>query len=264
MKCKSLMIILLVSVMLLPVLVQAEELTAREIIDKTNIMNLVDDMQAEMEMVMINKAGQKRVRELMSYSKKDKSDDIEKSIMRFLSPADVKGTGFLSIDNPQGADEKYLYLPAMRRPRRLSSDERGGSFMGSDFSYEDISESVEDYIYTIIGTEEIDGQQVYIVESIPRTKEIEKDVEFARKISWVRKDNFVLIKAEFHDKKDEVLKRLNVLEIKQITEEVWMPVHLEMETYQKGSRTSLKYKDIKVDTGLTDDYFSVRQLTRPL
>ncbi len=263
MNIKQLLVILVVCIMISFTSVYAEELTGRDIIDKSNEMESVNNMQAEIKMTIINKSGQERVRELKTYSMKT-GDEVEKSLIQFLNPADIRGTGFLSINNPEGADEQYLYLPALGKERRLSSDERGGSFMGSDFTYEDISPDSNDYTHCLLRSDILDEIDVYIVESIPVSEKIKKELGFTKRISWIRKDNFVLIKAEYHNHNGDIFKRLNVLEVEEVDEGLFMHIHLEMRDLEKGSRTLLKYKQIEINTGLDDSYFSIRHLTRPI
>jgi len=240
-----------------------EELTGREIIEKMETVTSVNDMQAEMVMRIIHRSGKERIRELKTASSKNDAG-VEKSLIRFLSPADVRGTGFLSIDRPDGADEQYLYLPALGKPRRLSSEERGGSFMGSDLSYEDLSPTIDDYTYTLISTEEIGDKEVYVVESQPVSAKVREDVGFAKKIYWIRKDIMTLIKAEFADSSGTVIKLMEVSQIKQIEGKFWLGTKIDIKDLEDGSRTVLEYRNIEINSGLTDNNFTIRQLTRPL
>lgn len=241
--------------------VLAEDLTGEEIIDRTESLSSVDDLSADLEMKII-RSGRERVRELTMVSQ-ESDNGIEKSLIRFLSPSDVRGTGFLSIDNPEGADEQYLYLPALGKPRRISSEDRGGKFMGSDLTYEDISPSKEDYNHQLIGTETIDDNIVYLVESTPVTEKIKEDVGFAKKISYIRKDIFTLVKAEYFDDQGKVTRRLVVSNLKKISDDLWFGTYMVMEDLVKKSKTILEYNNIEVNTGIRDDFFSIRQLTRP-
>ena len=136
--------------------------------------------------------------------------------------------------------------------------------MGSDLSYEDLSPTIDDYTYTLISTEEIDGKEVYIIESQPVSAKVREDVGFAKKIYWIRKDIMTLIKAEFEDSSGTVIKVLEVSEIKHIDEELWLGTKIEIKDLEDGSRTVLEYKNVETNTGLTDSFFTIRQLTRPL
>lgn len=263
MQFKKVFIIILAVVIVGSCSAGAVELNGKEIIERSDILNRVKDMESRMKMVIRHKSGKERIRALKSFSLKNE-EGIEKSLIRFLSPADVRGTGFLSLDNPDGVNEKYLYLPALGRPRRLSSEERGGSFMGSDFSYEDISTTTEDYNHKLLRREEFRGEEVYVVVSIPKTEEIKDDVGFAKKISWISKQKMILLTSENRDKTGEVLKRLIVHQSEKVAEDAWMAVKLEMKDLKKGSSTVIEYEDIAVNTGVSESYFSIRYLSRPL
>lgn len=262
MKLKKLLLLGMLFVLLPGGQVLAEGLTGAEIIDRTKSVSSVDDLSADLEMRII-RSGRERVRELSMVSR-ETEDGIEKSLIRFLSPADVRGTGFLSINKSEGTDEQYLYLPALGKPRRISSEDRGGQFMGSDFTYEDLSPSKEDYSHMLLGTENIDDYEVYVVESVPVTEKIREDVGFAKKLSYIRKDNFTLIKAEYLNSQDQIIRRLKVSKFHKITDDLFLGTYMVMEDLSKESKTVLKYKNIKVNTGISDSHFSIRQLTRPV
>jgi len=241
----------------------AQELTGKEIIERTESIETLKDLRGDMEMQIINKSGKTRVRELTIIGLENEKG-VDKSLIRFIKPSKVKGTGFLSISNPDGPDESYLYLPALGKPRRLSSEERGGNFMGSDFTNEDMSPSHEDYEHKLLNIEEVDGVAYYIVESVPGTDKIRQDVGFARKLTWISKDKFQILKMEAMDINGKIIRVLTFANYQEVGKDAWIPTRMEMKTIESGSQTILEYKNIRVNTGLTDDDFSIRQLTRPL
>lgn len=240
-----------------------QELTGKEIMEKTENVESLKDLRGTIEMQIIHESGKKRIREMtMIGFENDKG--IEKSMMRLIKPAKVKGTGFLSVSNPDGPDESYLYLPALGKPRRLSSEERGGHFMGSDFTYEDIAPTHEDYQHQLVKTEVIDGNDYYLVASIPKDDEMRQDVGFSKKLTWISKAHFNVLKMEARDINDHVIRMLTVSEYQEIEEGFWIPIVMEMKTIETGSRTILNYQNIETNVGLSDQDFSIRQLTRPL
>ncbi|WP_027338819.1 outer membrane lipoprotein-sorting protein [Halonatronum saccharophilum] len=238
-----------------------ESITAREIVEKSNILSRVEGIQAELNMKIINSSGQERVRRLRSISKED-NKGVEKSLIHFLEPANVRGTGFLSITNPEEADERYLYLPALGRPRRISSEERGGSFMGTDFSYEDITFNIDDYTYKLVREEILNEREVYVVKAEGISREIKSNVGFAKRTIFIRKDNFVPVKSEYFNDMGEKIKIMRAYDIEEVNDGIWFSTRMEMEDVNKGSRTELVYEDIKVNVNISDDYFSIRQLSR--
>jgi len=241
----------------------AQELTGKEIIERTESIETLNDLRGSMEMRIINKSGKTRERELTIIGLENE-EGVDKSLIRFLKPSKVKGTGFLTISNPDGPDESYLYLPALGKPRRLSSEERGGNFMGSDFTNEDMSSSLEDYDHKLLDIEEVDGVAHYVVESVPGTEKMRQDVGFAKRLTWVSKDKFQVLKMEILDVNGKLIRVLNYSRYQEVEKDAWIPTILEMKTIESGSRTILEYKNIEVNTGLTDEDFTIRQLTRPL
>ena len=240
-----------------------QELTGEEIIEKTQTVESLKDIRGVIEMKIIHKTGKERIMELNVIGL-EAEDGIEKSLIRFTKPTKIKGTGFLSISDPNGPDESYLYLPALGKPRRISSEERGGNFMGSDFTYEDMAPSHEDYEHKLVRTEEIDGKEYYIIESVPKTNEIRRDVGFAKKITWIEKDRFIVLKSEYLDINGNLIRVLEMSDYQQVGEDAWIPIKMEMKTIDKDSRTTLEYKNLEVNTGLSDEDFTIRQLTRPI
>ncbi|MCF8001118.1 MAG: outer membrane lipoprotein-sorting protein [Halanaerobiales bacterium] len=243
--------------------VLAAELNGRKIFDRAQTLDTVNDFKAEMKMTIIRQSVRKRVRKLKTKTL-NKENGVEMTMMRFLEPADVRGTGFLTVENTDGADKTYLYLPAMGKPRRISSEERGGNFMSSDFTYEDLSFTLSDYNHKLIGNEKIDGEDVYVVESIPVSKEIKDNVGFAKRKSYFSKERFVMVKSIYFNERGKKIKKLINSEFKQIKEGEWLVTRMVMQNEKEGSKTIIEYDDFEINTGISADQFSVRQLTRPL
>lgn len=238
------------------------ELSGKEIVKRTVNSGTVKDLTATMEMRIINKLGQERIRQIVLVSKKA-ADGGEMMLLRFEQPAEVRGTGFLSLTHPQAEDETWLYLPALGKPRRIAAEEKSGSFMGSDFSYSDIGLfQVDDFANTLIRAEKLGDEDVYVVESTPASDKIKRECGFARKIWWIRKANFTVVKAVFLDDKERQFKLLQAYETVLLAEDVWFNTRMEMKNLQTNSHTVVVFKNIKINTGVSDDYFTQRQLTK--
>jgi outer membrane lipoprotein-sorting protein len=221
-----------------------------------------DDMTANLEMTLINKRGQERVREVISYRKDYGEDD--KTVMFFLEPADVKGTGFLSwnYDDESKDDDQWLYLPALKKVRRISSSKKADYFMGTDFTYSDMGDrEVEDYTYQHLEPEAIDGIECYHIERMPKNDDVLDETGYGRTEIWVRPDNWMMVKAVFYDKKLKLLKELTVSDIEEI-DGIWTAKTMQMQNIQKKHQTIFKFSDIQYNTGLDDDIFSQRRLTK--
>ena len=181
--------------------------------------------------------------------------------MFFQKPADVKGTGFLSFeyDDSSKEDDRWLYLPAMRKVRRISGSSKNDYFMGSDFTYDDMGDKdLDDYKYKLIKEEKCKGGMCWVVESIPVKR---KDLNYSRVVSWVRKDALRTVKAEFYDWDKRLLKVLTLKVLKK-HQGFWTAFLMEMENVQNKHRTVLELKERKYDTDVSDSLFRVSTLER--
>jgi len=247
-------IALLISLILLSCSVAAEELTAKEIMIKVDERVIPQDMRLEMKMNLINKLGQIRQRKVITLRRGD-----EKQIMWFLEPADIKGTSFLRIEHSDDTEDMWLYLPAFKKIRRIVSSARKENFMGSDFTYEDMStRKLDDYTYKRLEDEMISSYNCYVVESIP-TKDA--DISYSKIISWIWQDDLLPIKEEYYDRLGYLKKVKLLTDIRKIGK-YWQPHQMSMEDVQKKHSTELIFKNITVALGLPDKLFHTRYLTR--
>lgn len=246
-----------------PGLSLADDAKAREIMQKVQDRDDGDNQTADIEMVLIDKRGKKRVRKLLSFGK-DKGEDTY-TMMFFLSPADVKDTGFLTYDYDDWKrdDDQWLYLPALKKTKRIASANKSGSFMGSDFSYADMTERpLEKYEFTIVQEDEINGQAVWVIQSVPIDKEEINETGYTKSLQFVRQDNYVAIRSKIWVKKGKKNKYMEVKKLEQI-EGIWVPTLVTMTT-KKGKKTEhktiLETSNVKFDQPLDFDSFSVRGL----
>ncbi|MBU0581166.1 MAG: outer membrane lipoprotein-sorting protein [Candidatus Margulisbacteria bacterium] len=247
-------IILLISILVFSTACFAEQLTGQDIMTKVDERIIPIDMSTEMSMDLINKRGQVRQRSVKTLRQGD-----EKMIMWFLAPADVKDSSFLRIENPDDTEDMWLYLPAFNKVRRIVSSARKENFMGSDFTYEDMStRKLNDYTYNLLVDEKFGEYDCYVVESTPQET---VDTSYGKIKSWIWKDDFLPVKEEYYDRLG-YLKKVKVLsEIKKI-KAYWIPFKMTMEDLQKEHKTELSFKNIKVDTNIPAEYFHTRYLTR--
>ncbi len=233
------------------------QLTGREIVDKAYNIPTGDDQTSVLTMTLTNKSGQTRVRKIQQFNKD--LGEVEKSIMFFLSPADVKNTSFMnwSYDSDK-ADDQWIYLPALKKVKRISSDSKSDYFMGSDFTYDDLGDRKLDADdHKLLREETVDGVECYVVESVSK----DEDYMYSKTITWIRKSNFVGLKKEFYDEDEELLKTLSIKELKKISG-FWVITHSEMENVQKNHKTTMQLDDIKINTGVPASKFSERMMTR--
>ena len=231
-------------------------LTGLEIAQKSDqAVSGFESSVSTMQMVMINAAGQKTIRDMKGATLEKEGGD--KSLMEFLSPADVKGTKLLTYQHIDKDDDQWLYLPALKRIKRISSRNKTGSFMGSEFSYEDISsQEVEKYTYPGETVEVPCGDKTcYKGVRIPK----DRLSGYTRQITWVDKDTFLVQKVEYYDRKGSLLKTAVFSDYKKI-DGIWRVGKIDMKNHQNDKETVLIWVDDKVKAGLTDKHFNKRVL----
>lgn len=208
------------------------------------------DMEAIMRMIIVSPRGSKKVRELKAWTKNNINED-DWRVMKFLSPPDIKNVGFLVLSDEQ----MYLYLPEFRRIRRIASHNKKESFMGSDFSYDDMGTSGFSRYYEVKLINEDDKE--WMLELCRKPK---ADKPYKRIKMWVSKESELPAKMEMYDNSDELWK-VSEEENKKIGE-YWIPFKINMKDVKKNSFTTLEMKDIKVDQGLGKEIFTNRFLRR--
>jgi len=174
----------------------ADDPKARVIMEKVDARDDGDNQTSNMEMILIDKRGNQRVRKLASFSK-DKGEDTYR-LMFFQRPADVKDTAFLTwdYDDPDRDDDQWLYLPALRKTKRIASSDKSGSFMGSDLTYADMTDrNLADYNFFFKKEMEVKGHKAWLIESIPRSKKVVKETGYTKSLLIVRQDNYFVIRA---------------------------------------------------------------------
>ena len=212
---------------------------------------------AQTEMTLINASGQKSVRDILMKTLEGENGD--KTISTFLSPADVKGTKVLGWEHVDRDDDQWLYLPALKRVKRIASRNKSGSFMGSEFSYEDIGNqnpgkySFEGEPKTVM----LNGVECYMGARIPK----DKNSGYTKQVTWVDTKEFLIQKVDYYDRKGELLKTATFSDYKKI-EGVWRVGKIDMKNHQNDKETLLIWKDDKIKAGLNDKDFDKRKLKR--
>ncbi|MBN1881531.1 MAG: outer membrane lipoprotein-sorting protein [Deltaproteobacteria bacterium] len=248
--------LLLATILCLSLAAGAYAITGTEIVQNVHDRDNGDSAASETTMILINDKGQEKERTVRMISKD--YGDLSKSMIRFLAPADVKGTGFLVWENDDRDDDQFLYLPALKQdPRRIASSEKSSRFMGTEFTYEDMeNRKVEKDTHTYLRDEQLNGYTCHVVESIPKEGE---ESQYGKFISWVRPDIWIPIRIEFYDENMELLKILTVSEIKEI-DGIWTTTESLMDNVQEGRKTILRINEIQYNLDIPDDYFTERYL----
>jgi hypothetical protein len=236
---------------------RATELTGRDIMIKVDERDDGETRECQMKLTLINKAGDKRIREVISYQK-DYGKDT-KSLMVFKRPADVKGTGYLSweYDNENQADQRWLYLPALRKTKKITGSSSDDYFMGTDFTYDDMGDrNVDEDTHTLLREEKLNGRKCWVIKSIPK----EKDNDYKAKTLWIAQDLNMMVKVEYFNAYG-LLKILKLTDIVQI-DGIWTARKMVMDNKQKKHKTILEYVDTKYNLPLKDNFFRTSILER--
>ena len=237
--------------------VGAEEIMRRSALVQFSSGN---DMKTKVTMRLLSKEGGERVRVLIMARRNVKTGGDQKYFILFLQPADVRDMTFLVWKYPLKDSDRWLYIPAIKLVKRIAADDKRSSFVGSDFSYEDVSgRAVEEDNHTLLREEKYAGKEVYVLKSVPKD---EKSADFGYKISWVDKGSFVLWKEEYYDKRGSLSKVFTADEVQSI-QGFPTTVKRTMKNVQTGHWTEAAYGEVKYNLGLTDGLFSERSLRNP-
>jgi len=240
--------------------IYAAGITGLEVMQNTYNRPSGDNMQGDLTMTLINSRGEERVREIKQFIKD--YGDVAKKTMFFISPADVRNTSFMnwSYDEPSRSDDQWIYLPALKKVKRISSDSKGDYFMGSDFTYDDLGDRHPlDDTHRIVREEVVNGIPAYVVESVSK----EKDYMYSRTVSWINKESWTGLKKEFYDEDGDLLKILTV-EGQQVFDGVIIITRMNMKNVQKNQSTVMSFSNVIVNGGISDDNFTERIMRRGL
>ena len=235
----------------------AQTLTGRDIMVMVDEAPDGDDRKSTIEMVLVNRRNKKRVRVMSSFGK-DYGKDTKK-LMAFKEPRDIKGTAFLSweYDDPSRDDDKWLYMPALRKVRRISGASTNDYFMGSDFTYDDMGDrNVDEDDHVLLGEEALNGQACWKIKSIPR----EDDSLYDEKIIWVSQKAHKTVKAEYYDAQG-LIKTYTVEDLRE-HQGFWTVFKMKMENHREKHITLMTLTEVEYNTGVDDGFFSVNTISR--
>jgi hypothetical protein len=238
---------------------------AKQIMQKSEDARTLDGSEAISTLTINDGKGNQRVRKFSMASKREPSKGLEKSVMRFLEPADVKGTGILTYDYEIKDDDMWLYMPALRKVRRIVSSEKTKSFMGSEFTNADITKpNIDEYTYKLIGSEAIDNTECWKIEIVPATKEIANSYGYSKKIAWVGKPDYVARKNEFYDLDGKLLKVLVLKNIKLLDEKnkKYQTLDVFIENKQNGRSSRFLIEKVVFNPNVKEEYFTTDYLQK--
>lgn len=256
----SLLVVVLSSLVVVPARAVP---SGREIMEKVDARDDGDRWRQDLEMTLIDKRGGERVRTLRAFGRDEGKDKY--SIVFFLSPADVKDTAFLTYDydDPAKDDDQWLYLPALKKTKRIAAQDKSGSFMGSDFTYADMTDrDLDSYDYRLLKEDTIDGIAVWQIEAVPRTQREVDETGYTKSLLFVRQDNDVIVRSVHWLRKGGQLKYYEVKQLEKI-DGIWVPTTMTMTT-KKGKdtihKTVLRVHNVHFNQDLPADLFTLRRL----
>lgn len=235
---------------------------AEKIMWKVYNKPVFNDMHSRIVMTLLDTKGNKRLREMESWSKTNQKTHETKMLIKFVKPADIKGTSFLIYEHKDRDDDMWFYLPALRKVKRLAASGKAGSFMGSDFSNYDIGGGeYEDWTYRLLREEVLDGDSCWVVEAIPKGKDIVKKTGYTKMLKWVSKNSYVPKRSDYYDRSGALFKRIVVDSLVHL-QGVYFETKITAINLDSGHKTVMEFKDLEVNKGLRDDLFTLRSLKK--
>ena len=241
--------------------------TAREILDRRKALDdgarHWDDRHEKMKLVIVDKRGGERVREVELYDRREPGDE-QKTILFFRSPAEVKGTAFLAFTHKGRAADQWLYLPELQRVRQITARTRNESFMGTDLSYHDLDLMQEMVSWTeadakssLRGDETVDGTACHVIELVPQRE----DIGYKKVVLWLGKDDLVPRRIELYEDGSDPKKRIQQSDVRTV-DNIPIAQRIEAATPAAGSRTAIEITEVRFNQKLDPELFSQRYLER--
>ena len=244
---------------------EAQSPSAEEIMKQNFVTSKVSDSIADSTFRLINAAGKERVRETTGQTKLIGSTTDNRRVVTFLSPSDVKGTKTLLIENTGKDDDIWIYLPALKKVRRLVANNKKDSFVGTDFSYGDvIGHKVEDWEHKLVKEDTVDGRACWQIESLPKRPEVKENSGYSKRLSCIDKESHIAISGEIFDQGGSLLKKISAKNLEKVdpVKNRWQAMLLQAENVQTGHKTVLEFKNFKANVGVKDDVFTTRYLEK--
>ncbi|CAC9591190.1 Outer membrane lipoprotein-sorting protein [uncultured Gammaproteobacteria bacterium] len=247
-------------------------LTGLEIMQKVDDRDDGSSITSTLQMILIDKHNKKRIRQMRTFSKDINENTKHKSIF-FLSPSDIKNTAFLTFDysDDNKDDDQWMYLPALKKTKRIPASDKNSAFMGSDFSYADMTDNnLDDYHFKLLKESVIKRKNsknpVWVIQSLPKNQAVTDETGYTKSILYIRKDNYILARAKLYLKKTNKIKYMDVRKMKKING-IWVATQTTMTTKsgkQTLHKTLLNNSNIKINIAIDDDMFSIRKIEKGL
>ena len=250
-----------------PVVHAQSDMSGREIIEKVNARFDGDQLTRNFTIELTDRRDVTRTEKTTGYRKY--FGDEKRTVIFYTEPTNVRGTGFLTFDypNPDIDDDQWLYLPALRKVRRISASDRGDYFLGTDLTYEEIKKEgkyeIEDYTYKTLGQDRVDGHEVIKVELTPIDEETAKELGYSKMVSYIDPEIWMARKVEFWDTNGNDLKTLENRKIEKI-DDIWTVTEIFIKNHKTNHQTRMTFYDVDYEATVDDDVFTQQRLRRGL
>jgi len=241
-------------------------MTGREIMDKQKELQKTDTEKSHELMILINEDGSKEKRELRRYIKKDNKRDLTDSLIVFIKPADVRGTALLNKQYSKDKENQWLYIPSLKKLQRIAKGSKKNYFMGTDFTYEDLSsDKLDNYHYKNLREEKLKVAKTdklddcYVVEAVP-TKKYRPQTSYGKRILWITKDHFYTKRIDFYSKRGKLIKTEVSWDFINPVGSVYRPIKVKITNFKEHHKTLVKVNNIQINKKLSSKYFTQRYL----
>lgn len=239
---------------------QSQDLSGREIIEIHRDRHLVKSARDTIVMLLIDKKGQQKKRVMNRYGKQF-DDGLNRTLITFVEPADIRGTALLTWELSEGRNKQWLYLPDQKSMRLVASSAKKSPFMGSDFIYEDLQpDNIDNYTYSNPVTETIDDRECYVIEMEPADKENARSSSYGKRVLWIRKDIFFALKIEFYDHRGRMIKTQTNHDLVNLEGDIWFAEKVIMEDHQKEHQTLMGVQSRELNAVLDDQIFTEKYI----
>ncbi|BBD07289.1 outer membrane lipoprotein-sorting protein [Desulfovibrio ferrophilus] len=236
----------------------AEDLTARQIMERQKELHEAPSEKASLIMILVDRKGTKKKRTVRSF-KKTLDNGLSRSLMIFTEPADLEGTSILSVETEPGKGSQWLFLPATKSMQRISSSSKTDYFMGTDLTYEDMeSDDLDNFEMALTGSETLDNQDCWVIEVTPASDEKRKASGYSKRVFYIRKDIVFTVKTEFFDRRGRELKIQTNHDLENIRGDMWMAKKTLIDNKRARHKTLVGLAALDVDAKLDDDIFTER------
>jgi len=216
------------------------------------------DFRARVSMALVNAQGRQRRRDLTMLRKNLGTAGDQRYFIYFHSPPDVRGMTFMVWKLSEGDDDRWIFVPALNMVRRIAASDKRSSFVGSDFTYEDLSgRAVDDESHHLLGSEDLGGRRCFVLESRPK-----EPTDYVRRVAWIDEERWLPLKEEYFDSREQKVREFSADEVREV-DGYWTVTKRTMRNLQTRHHTEVVFGEVSFDVGLEEDLFSERYLRRP-